>query len=80
MADLTPRIRLIEVNAITSAVTPFTPACSANQGLRRDDVLFRSVKDNVTGEPDQHIDPASVYRNIVRKYGLATGIGAEVNG
>jgi hypothetical protein len=43
-----------------------------------DDALFRSVKDNVTGEPDQHIDPASVYRNIVHKYGLATGIGAEV--
>jgi integrase/recombinase XerD len=26
------------------------------------------------------LDPASVYRNIVRKYGLETGISAEVNG
>ena len=29
---------------------------------------------------DRHLDPASVYRNIVRKYGLETGISAEVNG
>jgi integrase/recombinase XerD len=42
--------------------------------------LFRPVKNNRTGELDRHLDPASVYRNIVRKYGLATGISAEVNG
>jgi integrase/recombinase XerD len=29
---------------------------------------------------DRHLDPASVYRNIVCKYGLQTGISAEVNG
>ena len=42
--------------------------------------LFRPVKNNRTGELDRHLDPGSVYRNIVRKYGLATGISAEVNG
>jgi hypothetical protein len=42
--------------------------------------LFRPVKNNRTGLLDRHLDPASVYRNIVRKYGLATGISAEVNG
>jgi hypothetical protein len=42
--------------------------------------LFRPVKNNRTGHLDRHLDPASVYRNIVRKYGLETGISAEVNG
>jgi integrase len=42
--------------------------------------LFRPVKNNRTGRLDRHLDPASVYRNIVRKYGLETGISAEVNG
>jgi hypothetical protein len=42
--------------------------------------LFRPVKNNRIGRLDRHLDPASVYRNIVRKYGLETGISAEVNG
>jgi integrase/recombinase XerD len=42
--------------------------------------LFRPVNNNRTGRLDRHLDPASVYRNIVRKYGLETGISAEVNG
>jgi integrase/recombinase XerD len=36
------------------------------------------VSDNAI--PFCNVDPASVYRNIVRKYGLETGISAEVNG
>jgi integrase/recombinase XerD len=42
--------------------------------------LFRPVKNNRTGRLNRHLNPASVYRNIVRKYGLQTGISAEVNG
>jgi site-specific recombinase XerD len=43
--------------------------------------LFRPVKNNRTSEKlDRPLDPASVYRNIVRHYGLETGIHAEVNG
>jgi len=42
--------------------------------------LFRPVKNNRTGELDRHLDPASVYRNIVLKYGLETGISGEVSG
>jgi integrase/recombinase XerD len=30
--------------------------------------LFRPVKNNITGELDRHLDPASVYGNIVIKY------------
>jgi integrase len=42
--------------------------------------LFRPVANNRTGELDRALDPASVYRNIVVKYGLETGVSAEVNG
>jgi site-specific recombinase XerD len=43
--------------------------------------LFRPVKNNRTSEKlDRPLDPSSLYRNIVRHYGLATGINAEVNG
>jgi integrase/recombinase XerD len=38
------------------------------------------VTKNRTGRLDKHLDPASIYRNIVRKYGLETGVSAEVNG
>ena len=42
--------------------------------------LYRPVKNNRTPEKlDRPLDPASVYRNIVRHYGLLTGISAEVN-
>ena len=33
-----------------------------------------------TGALDRPLDLASLYRNIVVKYGLETGISAEVNG
>lgn len=42
--------------------------------------LFRPVKNNRTGTLNKHLDPGSIYRNVVRKYGCETGINAEVNG
>jgi integrase len=43
--------------------------------------LFRPVKNNRSLERlDRPLDPASVYRNIVRHYGLAAGISREVSG
>ena len=43
--------------------------------------LFRPVRNNRTAEKlDRPLDPASLYRNIVRQYGLETGISAQVNG
>jgi len=38
--------------------------------------VFRPVTNNRTGELDRALDPASVYRNIVVKYGLESGISA----
>jgi integrase/recombinase XerD len=43
-----------------------------------DSPLFRPVKNNRTGTLDKHLEPGSIYRNIVQKYGKATGINAEV--
>ena len=42
--------------------------------------LFRPVKNNRTGRLYRPLDPGSVYRNIVCKYGAETGISAEVIG
>jgi integrase/recombinase XerD len=42
--------------------------------------LFRPVKNNITGELDRPLNPNSVYRNIVQKYGLETRVSAQVNG
>jgi integrase/recombinase XerD len=53
---------------------------AAKHGGELDGALFRPVRNNRTGTLDKHLDPGSIYRNIVRKYGLATGISAEVNG
>jgi len=42
--------------------------------------VFRPVTNNRTGDLDRPLHPASVCQNIVKKYGLETGISAEVNG
>lgn len=43
--------------------------------------LFRPVKNNRTEEKlNRPLDPASVYRNIVRHYGLLAGVSVAVNG
>src|SRR5207248_10961062 len=53
----------------------------AGHGAAAAGPLFRPVKNNRTAEKcDRPLDPASVYRNIVRHYGLATGICGEVSG
>jgi len=43
-----------------------------------DGSLFRPVKNNRTGTLDKHLDPSSIYRNVVGKYARATGINVEV--
>jgi integrase/recombinase XerD len=49
-------------------------------GVDLEGPLFRPVKNNRTGTLDKHLDPGSIYRNIVAKYGRETGIDLEVNG
>jgi integrase/recombinase XerD len=73
------KIRFVPVNA---AAQRMIEEYLALTGHRSDGegALFRPVKNNRTGCLDRHLDPASVYRNIVLKYGLETGISGEVSG
>ena len=73
------KIRFIPVNAAAQRTIDDYLALAGHRG-DLDGPLFRPVKNNRTGRLDRPLDPASVYRNIVRKYGLETGISAEVNG
>src|ERR1700693_1403160 len=73
------KIRFVPVNAAAQRMIEEYLALTGH----RSDVegaLFRPVKNNRTGRLDRHLDPASVYQNIVRKYGLETGLSAEVMG
>jgi integrase/recombinase XerD len=45
-----------------------------------DGPLFRPVRNNRTGELERPLNANSLYRNVVRKYGQATGLNIEVNG
>src|SRR4029077_15600778 len=62
------KIRFVPVNAAAQRMIEDYLALTGH----RSDVegaLFRPVKNNRTGRLDRHLDPASVYQNIVRKYG-----------
>ena len=45
-----------------------------------EEALFRPVVNNRTGDLNRHLDPGSIYRNIVMKYAKATGISGEAIG
>ncbi|MGH7068506.1 MAG: tyrosine-type recombinase/integrase [Acetobacteraceae bacterium] len=73
------KIRFVPVNAAAQRTIEDYLALAGHRA-DAEGPLFRPVKNNRTGRLDRPLDPASVYRNIVRKYGLQTGISAEVNG
>ena len=52
----------------------------AGHGDDHDGPLFRPVRNNRTGELERPLNTNSLYRNVVRKYGQATGLNVEVNG
>ena len=73
------KIRFIPVNAAALRMIEVYLA-AADHRKDAQGALFRPVRNNRTGRLDRPLDPGSVYRNIVVKYGLQTGISAEVNG
>jgi len=74
------KIRFVPVHAAAQRLIEEYLA-AAKHGDKPDGPLFRPVKNNRTPEGlCRALDPASVYRNIVRHYGFSTGINAEVNG
>jgi integrase/recombinase XerD len=73
------KIRFIPVNAAAQRTIEDYLALAGHRA-DLDGPLFHPVKNNRTGHLDRPLDPASVYRNIVVKYGRQTGISGEVNG
>ena len=73
------KVRFIPVNAAAQRLIDDYLGSAGHRG-DTEGALFRPVKNNRTGHLNRHLDPGSVYRNIVRKYGLQTGISAEVIG
>jgi integrase/recombinase XerD len=73
------KIRFVPVHAMAQRLIEEYLAL-AGHGEDAAGPLFRPVKNNVTGELDRPLNPNSVYRNIVQKYGLETGVRAQVNG
>jgi integrase/recombinase XerD len=73
------KIRFVPVHAMAQRLIGEYLAL-AGHSAETDGALFRPVKNNRTGTLQRHLDPGSIYRNIVRKYGLETGISVEVNG
>ena len=73
------KIRFVPVHAMAQRlIGEYLVLCG--HGAELDRALFRPVKNNRTGTLEGHLDPGSIYRNVVQKYGRETGIGAEVSG
>lgn len=53
----------------------------SGHALESNSSLFRPIKNpKGDGNIEGHLNPASVYRNVVRKYAVLTGVDAEVHG
>jgi integrase/recombinase XerD len=70
------KIRFVPVHAMAQRLIEEYLAL-AGHGEDTAGALFRPVKNNITGELDRPLNPNSVYRNIVQKYGLETGVSAH---
>jgi len=73
------KIRFVPVDAMGQRLIEAYLAL-AGQGDETAGPVFRPVTNNRTKELERPLDPNSVYRNIVQKYGLEAGISAAVNG
>jgi integrase len=73
------KVRFVPVHALAQRLIDEYLAIAGHKD-HTNGPLFRPVKNNVTGQLDRPLNPNSVYRNIVQKYGLETGVGAQVNG
>ena len=73
------KVRYVPVHAMAQRLVDEYLAV-AGHGKELDGPLFRPVKNNRTGKLNKHLDAGSIYRNIVQKYGLETGLTAQVVG
>jgi integrase/recombinase XerD len=73
------KIRFVPVNPMTGRLINGYLDEAGHKGDLKGP-LFRPVRNNRTGELNRPLDPNSIYRNIVKKYGAETGLNIEVNG
>ena len=73
------KVRLVPVHAMAQLLIEEYVAL-AGHGTDAAGPVFRPVTNNRTKELDRPLNPNSIYRNIILKYGLETGISAEMNG
>src|SRR5271167_484236 len=73
------KIRFVPVHAMAQRLIEEYMAF-AGHGADSAGPVFRPVTNNRTKELEKPLNPNSIYRNIVLKYGLETGVSAEVNG
>jgi site-specific recombinase XerD len=78
------KIRYVPTHPLAQRlIQEYLAALKKARGLKELDLdtpLFRPVKNNSTLTLDKPLNPASVYRSIVLKYGQKTGLDIEVNG
>ena len=73
------KIRFVPMHAMAQRLIEVYLAL-AGHGADAPGPVFRPVTNNRTGNLDRPLDPNSIYRNIVQKYGLETDLSAQVNG
>ena len=73
------KVRFVPVHATTQRLIDEYLALAGHRENTAG-ALFRPVKNNVTRELDRPLNPNSVYRNIIQKYGVQTGVDTQVNG
>jgi integrase/recombinase XerD len=73
------KIRFVPVHAMAQRLIEQYLAV-ADHGADAAGPIIRPVTNNRTKELDRPLNPNSMYRNIVQKYGLEAGISAQVNG
>lgn len=73
------KIRFIPVNpSAQRLIEVYLAATGHREDLKGP--LFRPIRNNRTGTLNKPLNPNSIYRNIVRKYGQETGVNVDVNG
>jgi integrase/recombinase XerD len=73
------KIRFVPAHAQAQRLIE-TYLLAAGHGDDNDGPLFRPIRNNRTGVLERPLNTNSLYRNVVRKYGEATGLNIEVNG
>lgn len=73
------KVRFVPVHPLSQRLTEEYLAL-AGHSADLDGPLFRPVKNNRTGELNKHLEPGSIYRNVVLHYAKVIGLDTKVIG